>query len=117
MDQDHDIPSHRGRPPLWTEEPARRRRMPDPVRTAAVRAVIIIAVTLAQTMVAVFCALAGAWFAFPATLCSIASTVVATWAVVDVWVTRQVWNQRHGVVSVPSSSARQLRKARRPRFP
>src|SRR4051812_8120143 len=40
------------RPPLWVEEPARRRRLPDPVRTAAVRAVIIVAVTLVQAMVA-----------------------------------------------------------------
>lgn len=31
----------------------------------------------------------------------------------DVWVTRQVWNQRNGVVSMPSSTARNLRKERR----
>ncbi|MGW7593763.1 hypothetical protein ACWGK9_32240, partial [Streptomyces rubiginosohelvolus] len=31
----------------------------------------------------------------------------------DVWVTRQVWNQRNGVVSVPSSTARQIRRERR----
>jgi hypothetical protein len=30
-----------------------------------------------------------------------------------VWVTRQVWNQRHGVVSTPSSTARALRRERR----
>jgi hypothetical protein len=46
---------------------------------------------------------------------SVASTVVATWAVVDVWVTRQVWNQRYGVVSEPSSTARALRRERRAR--
>jgi hypothetical protein len=46
-------------------------------------------------------------------LSSVASTVVATWGVLDVWVTRQVWNQRHGVVSVPSSTARALRRERR----
>ena len=51
--------------------------------------------------------------AFPMMLSTVGSTVVATWAVLDVWVTRQVWNQRHGVVSVPSSSARQLRRERR----
>lgn len=81
-------------------------RLPDPVRTAAVRAVIIVAVTLIQLMVAVLCSLAGVWVAFPALLCTVASTVVATWAVLDVWVTRQVWIQRHGVVSTPSSAAR-----------
>jgi hypothetical protein len=99
--------------PLWIEEPARRRRMPDPVRTAAVRAVLIIAVTLIQAMVAFLCTLAGSWLAFPMVLSSVASTVVATWAALDVWVTRQVWNQRNGVVSVPSSTARALRRERR----
>ncbi|MFF7975217.1 hypothetical protein [Streptomyces sp. NPDC007905] len=99
--------------PLWVEEPARRRRMPDPVRTAAVRAVLIIAVTLIQAMVAFLCAMAESWPAFPMVISSVASTVVATWAVVDVWVTRQVWKQRYGVVSEPSSTARSLRRERR----
>ncbi|MFF9377631.1 hypothetical protein ACF1BB_24200 [Streptomyces griseoluteus] len=99
--------------PLWVEEPAKRRRLADPVRTAAVRAVLVIAVTLIQAMVAFLCTLAGSWAAFPMVISSVASTVVATWAVVDVWVTRQVWNQRHGVVSEPSSTARQLRRERR----
>ncbi|MEU5537624.1 hypothetical protein [Streptomyces sp. NPDC020362] len=103
-------PYHR---PLWVEEPMRRRRMPDPVRTAAVRAVLIIAVTLIQAMVAFLCTLAGSWPAFPMVISSVVSTVVATWAVVDVWVTRQVWNQRYGVVSEPSSTARSLRRERR----
>ncbi|WP_443061667.1 hypothetical protein [Streptomyces sp. NBC_00414] len=99
--------------PLWVEEPATRRRLPDPVRTSAVRAVIIIAVTLIQAMVAFLCTLAGSWLAFPMVLSSVASTVVATWGALDVWVTRQVWNQRHGVVSEPSSTARALRRERR----
>jgi hypothetical protein len=46
-------------------------------------------------------------------LSSVGSTVVATWGVLDVWVTRQVWNQRNGVVSAPNSTARQLRRERR----
>ncbi|WP_079085166.1 hypothetical protein [Streptomyces dysideae] len=99
--------------PLWVEEPAQRRRMPDPVRTAAVRAVLIIAFTLVQAMVAFLCTLAGSWLAFPMVISSVASTVVATWGALDVWVTRQVWNQRHGVVSIPSSTARALRRERR----
>ncbi|WP_371859000.1 hypothetical protein [Streptomyces paromomycinus] len=102
-----------GRRALWQEEPAARRRMADPVRTAAVRAVIIAALTLVQAMVAFFCTMAGAWFAFPAVLSTVASTVVATWAVLDVWVTRQVWVQRNGVRSQPSSTARRLRRERR----
>jgi len=124
---DHDIPAEvRGATeddgaaqaqasyrPLWVEEPARRRRMPDPVRTAAVRAVLIIAVTLIQAMVAFLCTMAGSWLAFPMVISSVVSTVVATWGALDVWVTRQVWNQRNGVVSTPSSTARALRRERR----
>ncbi|WSY86744.1 hypothetical protein OG782_05465 [Streptomyces sp. NBC_00876] len=101
------------RQPLWVEEPALRRRMPDPVRTAAVRAVLIMSLTIIQAMVAFLAALTGSWLSFPMVLCGVGSTVVATWSVLDVWVTRQVWNQRNGVVSVPSSSARQLRRERR----
>ncbi|WP_043683225.1 hypothetical protein [Streptomyces xylophagus] len=99
--------------PLWIEEPARRRRLPDPVRTAAVRAVLIIAVTLIQATVAFLCTMAGSWLAFPMVISSVASTVVATWGALDVWVTRQMWNQRNGVVSEPSSTARALRRERR----
>ncbi len=98
---------------LWVEEPAGRRRMADPVRTAAVRAVIITSLTMIQAMVAFLCTLTESWLAFPMMLSSVAGTVVTTWAVLDVWVTRQVWNQRNGVVSLPSSSARQLRRERR----
>ncbi|MEU0373670.1 hypothetical protein ABZ070_26090 [Streptomyces sp. NPDC006283] len=98
---------------LWVEEPVARRRMADPVRTAAVRAVIIASLTMIQAMAAFLFTLTGAWLAFPLVLSSIVSTVAATWAVLDVWVTRQVWNQRHGVVSAPSSTARQLRRERR----
>jgi hypothetical protein len=99
--------------PLWSEEPARRRRLPDPVRTAAVRAVLVVAVTLILAMVAFLSTLAESWLAFPMVLASVAGTVVATWGVLDVWVTRQVWNQRHGVVSEPSSTARAMRRERR----
>ncbi|MGW1539562.1 hypothetical protein ACWCPM_04640 [Streptomyces sp. NPDC002309] len=106
----HERSSYR---PLWIEEPAKRRRLPDPVRTAAVRAVLIIAVTLIQAMVAFLSTLAGSWLAFPMVLSTIASTMASTWGVLDVWVTRQVWNQRNGVVSIPSSTARALRRERR----
>jgi hypothetical protein len=112
MDRQQDAGAW-GRRALWTEEPAIRRRMPDPVRAAAVRAVIIVAMTLIQAMIAFLCTLAGSWLAFPAVLSTVASTVVATWSVLDIWVTRQVWNQRHGVISVPSSTARALRHERR----
>ncbi|MFB6618562.1 hypothetical protein ACFCV9_30815 [Streptomyces sp. NPDC056367] len=91
---------------LWVEEPARRRRMPDPVRASAVRAVLIVAVTLTLATITFYLTLAGSWLAFPMALCAVAGTIVATWGVLDVWITRQAWNQRHGVLSVPSSAAR-----------
>nr|WP_256962442.1 hypothetical protein [Streptomyces sp. NRRL B-24572] len=87
--------------------------MPDPVRNAAVRAVMITSVTLIQAVVAFYCSVAGAWLAFPMTVTAVASTVVATWSVLDVWITRQVWRQRNGVVSEPSSTARPPIRARR----
>ncbi|OEJ31058.1 hypothetical protein [Streptomyces subrutilus] len=98
---------------LWVEEPARRRRMPDPVRASAVRAVLIVSVTLIQATVSFFLTLTGSWLAFPMALGAIAGTVVATWGVLDVWITRQMWNQRYGVVSEPSSTARSRREERR----
>lgn len=107
------MPEQHSYRPLWVEEPARRRRLPDPVRTAAVRSVLLIAVTLLQAMVAFLCTMAGSWLAFPMVISSVVSTIVATWGALDVWVTRQVWNQRNGVVSVPSSTARALRRERR----
>ncbi|WP_436319940.1 hypothetical protein [Streptomyces massasporeus] len=121
LDRETGVPAHEaGRGtreqyyrPLWVEEPARRRRLPDPVRTAAVRAVLLIAVTLIQAMVAFLCTMAGSWLAFPMVISSVVSTIAATWGALDVWVTRQVWNQRNGVVSVPSSTARALRRERR----
>ncbi|MEV7615870.1 hypothetical protein [Streptomyces sp. NPDC089799] len=91
---------------LWVEEPARRYRMPDPVRTAAVRAVIIASVTLTLSTITFYLTLTGSWLAFPVMLCSVAGVIVSTWGVLDVWITRQAWRQRHGVVSQPSSTAR-----------
>ncbi|MFE4594020.1 hypothetical protein [Streptomyces laurentii] len=98
---------------LWVDDERGRRRMPDPVRTAAVRAVLIVSVTLILSMVAFLCSVTGSWLAFPMTLAAIAGTVVATWSVLDVWITRQVWRQRNGVVSEPSSAERPLRRERR----
>ncbi|MFG2992038.1 hypothetical protein ACGFZK_22595 [Streptomyces sp. NPDC048257] len=98
---------------LWVEEPARRRRMPDPVRTSAVRAMLIVAVTLTQATITFFLTLSGSWLALPMGLGAIAGTIVATWGVLDVWITRQTWNQRYGVLSEPSSTARRRRREAR----
>ncbi|WP_199742530.1 hypothetical protein [Streptomyces triticirhizae] len=90
-----------------------RPRLPDPVRAAAVRAVIIIALTLSQLMVVLLGLLAGAWLVLPMAISTLVSSVVATWAVLDIWITSQSWKQRNGVVSVPSSVARANARARR----
>lgn len=117
MDGTRRVERPGARRPLWVEEPVHRPRMPDPVRAAAVRAVLFVALTLLQAMLVLLFTLAGSWWAFPMVLATVASTVATTWCVLDVWVTRQVWRQRYGVVSVPSSTARQLRRVRRPRYP
>ncbi|MEV6956968.1 hypothetical protein [Streptomyces sp. NPDC051183] len=98
---------------LWVEEPARRRRMPDPVRASAVRAVLIVAVTLTEATITFFLTLTGSWLAFPMAVGGVAGTVVATWGVLDVLITRQMWNQRYGVLSEPSSTARGRRREER----
>ncbi|MGI5448607.1 hypothetical protein ACQEVM_23155 [Streptomyces sp. CA-243310] len=98
---------------LWIEEPARRYRLPDPVRTSAVRAVLIVSVTLTQSTITFFLALTGSWLVLPMALIAIGGTVVATWGVLDVLITRQTWNQRYGVVSAPGSTARDGRGERR----
>ncbi|WP_306330142.1 hypothetical protein [Streptomyces venezuelae] len=98
---------------LWVEDEHARQRMPDPVRTAAVRAMMITSVTLVQAVVAFFCTVSGSWLAFPVTISAVVFTVVATWSVLDVWITRQVWRQRNGVVSEPSSTARPPLRAKR----
>ncbi|GAA2410849.1 hypothetical protein GCM10010420_44610 [Streptomyces glaucosporus] len=90
-------------------------RLPDPVRAAAVRAVVLVAVTLVLVMIAVLCSLAMVWLALPMVLAAVASTVVTTWGVLDVWVTRQMWVQRNGVVSTPGSVARERGPFRRGR--
>lgn len=98
---------------LWVDQPAGRRRMPDPVRTSAVRAVLIVAVTLTDATISFFLTVTGSWLALPLSLCGIAGVVVATWGVLDVLITRQAWNQRYGVLSEPSSTARDRRRERR----
>ncbi|MEJ8645207.1 hypothetical protein WKI68_36340 [Streptomyces sp. MS1.HAVA.3] len=98
---------------LWVEEPARRRRMPDPVRSSAVRAVLIVSVTLTQATITFFLTLTTSWLAFPMALGAVAGTIVATWGVLDVLITRQAWNQRYGVLSEPSSTARARRREAR----
>lgn len=98
---------------LWVDQPQARQRLPDPVRRSAVRAVLIVAVTLTDATVSFFLTVTGSWLAFPLSLVAVAGTVVATWGVLDVLVTRQMWNQRYGVVSEPSSTARGRRRERR----
>ncbi|GGY74437.1 hypothetical protein [Streptomyces omiyaensis] len=97
---------------LWVEDEHGLRRMPDPVRNAAVRAVMITSVTIILALVAFLTSVTGSWLAYPMTIAAVVATVVATWSVLDIWITRQVWRQRNGVVSEPSSTAYQARRER-----
>lgn len=101
------------RGPLWVEEPVGTPRMADPVRNAAVRAVLIVSMTLIEAVIAVLMAAGGSWLSAPALISTVVSTVIATWSVLDIWVTRQVWNQRNGVVSGPAGTAGSLRREQR----
>lgn len=98
---------------VWEEEAIATPRLPDPVRTAAVRAVLIVSLALIGAVMAALLAAGHSWLSAPTLLFTVVTSVVATWAVLDVWVTRQVWNQRNGVMSSPSSAARALRRERR----
>jgi hypothetical protein len=98
---------------LWVEAPRGTRRLPDPVRAAAVRAGLSAAVTLVAAMVAAMAALDGTWLVAPAMLLATACAVVGAWTLVDVLVTRQSWRQRAGVVSSPSSTEWAGRPGRR----
>jgi hypothetical protein len=101
------------RPSSWDYEPVGTPRMPDPVRDAAVRALLIASLALVAAVIDVLLTLGHSWLSAPTLLLTVFTCVVATWAVLDVWVTRQVWNQRNGVESSPSSAARALRRERR----
>jgi hypothetical protein len=98
---------------VWETEADDRPRLPDPVRAAAVRAVLIVSVALIEAVMAVIFAAGHTWLSAPMLLFTVLTSVVASWSVLDVWVTRQVWNQRNGVVSSPSSAARAMRRERR----
>jgi hypothetical protein len=98
---------------VWVEEPVGTRRLPDPVRSAAVRAVLVGALALVSAIVELLLAAGQSWLSAPMMVFTVVAWVVATWAVLDVWITRQVWNQRNGVLSQPSSAARDLRRERR----
>ncbi|HEY5835442.1 hypothetical protein [Streptomyces sp.] len=98
---------------LWEEEPAASARLPDPVRAAAVRAVLVVAVALIAAVIELLLVAGHSWLTAPMMPFTVLISVAATWAVLDVWVTRQVWNQRNGVVSSPSSAARARRGEQR----
>ncbi|MFC4031543.1 hypothetical protein ACFO3J_08625 [Streptomyces polygonati] len=98
---------------VWEEEPVGTARLPDPVRSAAVRAVLIVSVAMIEAVIELLLTVGHSWLGAPMMLFTVLTCVVATWSVLDVWVTRQVWNQRDGVESSPSSAARALRRERR----
>ncbi|AXI76623.1 hypothetical protein [Peterkaempfera bronchialis] len=75
-------------------EGTRRRRLPDEVRAAAVRAWLSFAFTLVCLMVTVLASLAGTWVLLPALLVTALGVLTSTWCLLDIWIARQVAAQR-----------------------
>jgi hypothetical protein len=84
-----------------------RRRLPDEVRAAAVRAGIAFAFTLVCLMVTVLASLARSWGVLPALLITAAGVLASTWCLLDIGIARQVAAQRQS----PGSTTTRARAA------
>ncbi|WP_377272585.1 hypothetical protein [Peterkaempfera sp. SMS 1(5)a] len=73
---------------------ATRRRLPDEVRSAAVRAVVSFAFTLVCLMVTVLASLAGGWILVPVLLVTAVAVLLSVWTALEIWIARQVAAQR-----------------------
>ncbi|MGW6917757.1 hypothetical protein ACWGB8_28600 [Kitasatospora sp. NPDC054939] len=72
----------------------RRRRMPDEVRTAAVRAVLCLAFTLVGVMVSTLASYAGSWLMMPALTAMGLGVFGTAWCLLEILISRQVAAQR-----------------------
>jgi hypothetical protein len=78
--------------PIGRPLPTRRhrRRMPDEVRNSVVRAVLVFAFTLLGGITVYLSLYAGSWFSAPALLYTLIMVVVSVWAVLEIFVARQI---------------------------
>ncbi|MEV7601967.1 hypothetical protein AB0O91_31835 [Kitasatospora sp. NPDC089797] len=74
--------------------PRRRRRLPDEVRSAAVRAVLCLAFTLVGVVVATLASYAGSWLMTPALLAMGLGVFGTMWCLLEILISRQVAAQR-----------------------
>ena len=74
--------------------PRRRRRLPDEVRHAAVRAVLCLAFTLVGVVVATLASYAGSWLITPALLAMGLGVFGTMWCLLEILISRQVAAQR-----------------------
>ncbi|MFD8753956.1 hypothetical protein ACFV0O_23695 [Kitasatospora sp. NPDC059577] len=74
--------------------PRRRRRLPDEVRAAAVRAVLSLAFTLVGAVVATLSSYAGSWMLTPALMAMGLGVFGTMWCLLEILISRQVAAQR-----------------------
>ncbi|SOB80165.1 hypothetical protein [Streptomyces sp. 1331.2] len=74
--------------------PRRRRRLPDEVRAAAVRAVLCLSFTLVGVVVATLASYAGSWMLTPALLAMGVGVFGTMWCLLEIVISRQVAAQR-----------------------
>ncbi|MBD0691481.1 hypothetical protein [Streptomyces sp. CBMA123] len=74
--------------------PRRRRRLPDEVRSAAVRAVLCLAFTLVGVVVATLASYAGSWLMTPALMAMGLGVFGTMWCLLEILISRQVAAQR-----------------------
>lgn len=74
--------------------PRRRRRLPDEVRAAAVRAVLSLAFTLVGVVVATLASYAGSWMLTPALMAMGLGVFATMWCLLEILISRQVASQR-----------------------
>ncbi|MFJ9776866.1 hypothetical protein ACIRVF_37485 [Kitasatospora sp. NPDC101157] len=74
--------------------PRRRRRLPDEVRAAAVRAVLCLAFTLVGVVVATLASYAGTWLMTPALLAMGLGVFGTMWCLLEILISRQIAAQR-----------------------
>ncbi|MGK4584541.1 hypothetical protein [Kitasatospora sp. HPMI-4] len=73
---------------------AARRRLPDEVRSAAVRAWLSFSCTLVTLMVATLASYAGSWLLAPALLATALGVFGTAWCLLEIFISRQIAAQR-----------------------
>ncbi|MER5866771.1 hypothetical protein [Kitasatospora sp. NPDC002040] len=94
----------------------RRRRLPDRVRAAAVRAWMFFSCTLISLIVATLASYARSWLITPALMATAVGVFGTVWCLLEILISRQIAaQQRRGPNSAnPMTGSRERRRADRP---